>query len=146
MEKKSSSTLKLPQNVQKNGKAATINQMAIYKVAEACFDAHVDKIRAAYMARRDAMLEALARHMPEGVEWTRPEGGMFIWLTLPRGMDGADLLARAIEQKNLAFVPGRAFHADGSGGNTLRLAFSCADAEMIEEGMKRLGALLREAG
>ena len=124
--------------------SATINQMAIHAVAEACFDAHVDRIRAAYGARRDAMLEALARHMPDGVSWTRPEGGMFIWLTLPRGMDGAALLARAIEEKNLAFVPGRAFHADGSGENTLRLAFSCADAPMIEDGMKRLGALLRD--
>ena len=123
--------------------SATINQMAIHKVAEACFDTHVDKIRAAYGARRDAMLDALARHMPEGVQWTRPEGGMFIWLTLPRGMDAANLLARAIEEHNLAFVPGRAFHADGSGENTLRLAFSCADGEMIEEGMKRLGSLLR---
>lgn len=123
--------------------SATINQMAIHKVAEACFDAHVDRIRSAYKARRDAMLEALARHMPEGVHWTQPEGGMFIWLTLPRGMDGAELLARAIEEKNLAFVPGRAFHADGTGENTLRLAFSCADGAMIEDGMNRLGALLR---
>ena len=123
--------------------SATINQMAIYKVAEACFDTHVDRIRDAYKARRDAMLAALARHMPEGVEWTRPEGGMFIWLTLPRGMDAGDLLARAIEEKNLAFVPGRAFHADGTGENTLRLAFSCANGAMIEDGMNRLGALLR---
>jgi len=123
--------------------SATINQMAIHRVAEACFDAHVDKVRAAYGARRDAMLDALERHMPDGVTWTKPEGGMFVWLTLPRGVDGADLLARAIEEKNLAFVPGRAFHADGSGENTLRLSFSCADAPMIEEGMKRLGALLR---
>jgi DNA-binding transcriptional MocR family regulator len=123
--------------------SATINQMAIHKVAEDCFDAHVDKIRAAYRTRRDAMLEALARHMPEGVHWTRPEGGMFIWLTLPRGTDAADLLARAIEEQNLAFVPGRAFHADGTGENTLRLAFSCADGAMIEDGMNRLGALFR---
>ena len=122
--------------------SATANQIAIHKVAEACFDAHVNKIRAAYSARRDAMLAALVRHMPQGVHWTRPEGGMFVWLTLPRGMDAADLLARAIEEQNLAFVPGRAFHADGTGENTLRLAFSCADAAMIEEGMRRLGALL----
>jgi DNA-binding transcriptional MocR family regulator len=123
--------------------SATINQMAIHKVAEACFDTHVEKIRDAYKARCDAMLAELARHMPDGVEWTRPEGGMFIWLTLPRGMDAGDLLARAIEEKNLAFVPGRAFHADGTGENTLRLAFACADGAMIEDGMNRLGALLR---
>jgi len=123
--------------------STTINQMAIHTVAEACFHSHVETIRAAYRARRDAMLEALAHHMPEGVHWTRPEGGMFIWLTLPRGMDGADLLARAIEEHDLAFVPGRAFHADGSGENTLRLSFSCADGATIEEGMNRLGTLLR---
>lgn len=125
---------------------ATINQIAIHKVAEACFDRHVETIRAAYRARRDAMLAALSRHMPEGVDWTRPEGGMFVWVTLPEGMDGADLLARAIEDYDLAFVPGRAFHADGSGANTLRLSFSCADEATIEEGMKRLGQLLRSAG
>lgn len=82
--------------------------------------------------------------MPEGVHWTRPEGGMFIWLTLPRGLDGADLLARAIEDQSLAFVPGRVFHADGTGEHTLRLAFSCADEAMIEEGMRRLGVVLRD--
>lgn len=126
--------------------SATINQIAIHKVAEACFDPHVETVRAAYRARRDAMLAALAHHMPEGVGWTRPEGGMFVWVTLPEGMDGADLLARAIEEYDLAFVPGRAFHADGSGANTLRLSFSCADEAMIEEGMKRLGQLLRSMG
>ena len=123
--------------------SATINQMAIYKVAEACFDAHVDKIRAAYMARRDAMLEALARHMPEGVEWTRPEGGMFIWLNLLPGSDGAQLLARALETVKVAFVPGQAFHPDGSGANTIRLSFSNSDEATIAEGIARLGAVLR---
>jgi len=123
--------------------SATINQMVIHKVAETCFDTHVDTIRGAYRSRRDAMLEALERYMPDGVSWTRPEGGMFVWVTLPKGMDAADLLARAIPDYDLAFVPGRAFHADGSGGNTLRLSFSCADAAMIDEGMKRLGQLVR---
>lgn len=123
--------------------SATINQMVIHKVAETCFDTHIDTIRSAYRSRRDAMLEALARYMPDGVSWTRPEGGMFVWVTLPKGMEAADLLARAIPEHDLAFVPGRAFHADGSGGNTLRLSFSCADAAMIDEGMKRLGQLVR---
>ncbi len=123
----------------------TINQMVVHQVAEAQFDNHVATIKAAYHARRDVMLAALEQHMPKGVEWTRPDGGMFIWLTLPKELDGADLLARSLESQRVAFVPGRAFHADGSGGNTLRLSFSCADAEMITEGMRRLGLLIQEA-
>jgi hypothetical protein len=89
------------------------------------------------------MLDALAITMPAGVEWSRPQGGMFVWVTLPKGLDGADLLARAIRDYRIAFVPGRAFHADGSGENTLRLSFSCASFEMIDEGISRLGDLVR---
>ena len=122
--------------------SATLNQIVTDRVARTCFAPHVATIRAAYKARRDAMLAALARHMPDGVTWTRPEGGMFIWVTLPKGMDGATLLARAIETERVAFVPGRAFYADGSNGNTLRLSFSCADATTIDEGIARLGRLI----
>ncbi|MGJ7040057.1 DNA-binding transcriptional MocR family regulator [Shinella sp. BE166] len=122
--------------------SSTINQMAIAHVAERGFDAQVEKIRAAYSVRRNAMLAALQKYMPEGVSWTKPEGGMFVWVTLPAGMDGAALLARSIETEKVAFVPGQAFHADGSGANTLRLSFSCADAATIEEGISRLGRLL----
>ncbi|MFC0282236.1 PLP-dependent aminotransferase family protein [Camelimonas abortus] len=126
--------------------SSTINQMAIAHVASRIFDAQVEKIRGVYRGRRDAMLEALARHMPDSVTWSRPEGGMFIWLNLPEGMDGAQLLARAVETEKVAFVPGQAFHADGTGANTLRLSFSCADPATIAEGMLRLGRLLRAAG
>ena len=122
--------------------SSTINQIAVAHVAARGFDAQVAKIRAAYSRRRDAMLAALERHMPEGVTWTRPEGGMFVWVTLPAGHDGAELLARAIRTEKVAFVPGQAFHADGSGVNTLRLSFSCADEATIEEGIARLGRLL----
>ena len=123
--------------------SSTANQIVTHKVASTIFDAHVAKLRATYMARRDHLLAALAREMPEGVEWTRPEGGMFIWLTLPAGMDGADLLAQSLKTERVAFVPGRAFFADGSNGNTLRLSFSCANEAAIDEGMKRLGRLIR---
>ncbi len=123
--------------------SATINQMAVHQVAQNCFEAHVQKLRMVYSARRDAMLDALAAHMPDGVEWTRPEGGMFIWLTLPKGMDGADLLARSLETVRLAFVPGRAFFPDGSGANTIRLSFSNSDEDTIREGIRRLGEVLR---
>lgn len=123
----------------------TINQMAIHSVAEACFDDHVAKLRVAYSARRDAMLTALAENMPDGVDWTRPEGGMFVWITLPKGMDGAELLDRAIREERVAFVPGGAFFADRSGTNTIRLSFSNSDEAAIAEGVSRLGAVLRRA-
>ncbi|MCB1390219.1 MAG: PLP-dependent aminotransferase family protein [Rhodobacteraceae bacterium] len=121
----------------------TLNQIATDHVARAIFAEHTAMLRRVYGERRDAMLAALARHMPKGVRWTKPEGGMFVWLTLPQGMDGAQLLAQSLRTEKVAFVPGRAFFADGSNGNTLRLAFSCADAATIEEGMTRLGRLLR---
>lgn len=90
------------------------------------------------------MLDQLAQHMPSSVRWSKPEGGMFVWLTLPTHLDGAELLARAIKTKKVAFVPGRAFFADGSGGNTIRLNFSKPDEATIREGITRLGALLKE--
>ncbi len=123
--------------------SSTINQMAICTVAERGFDAQVAKIHRVYRHRRDAMLAALERYMPADVSWTKPEGGMFVWVTLPKGTDGAALLAKSIETAKVAFVPGRAFFADGSGENTLRLSFSCANDEMIDEGIRRLGALIR---
>lgn len=122
--------------------SSTINQMAIAEVAAAGFGQQVDKIRAAYASRRDAMLKALEKYMPKGVSWTRPEGGMFIWLTLPEGMDGAALLAASIRTEKVAFVPGKAFFADGSGANTFRVSFSCADEQMIDTGISRLGRLI----
>jgi DNA-binding transcriptional MocR family regulator len=122
--------------------SSTINQIAIEHVASRGFDKQVSKIKEAYSARRDAILKALDKYMPAGVIWTKPEGGMFIWMTLPEGMDGASLLAKSIATEKVAFVPGKAFFADGSGANTLRMSYSCANEEMIEEGMKRLGRLI----
>lgn len=122
--------------------SSSINQIAITHVAERHFDDQVAKIKAAYSARRDAMLAALAAHMPAGTSWTEPQGGMFIWVTLPEGLDGTELLARSVETEKVAFVPGQAFFADRSGTNTLRLSFSCANEAMIAEGIKRLGRLI----
>ena len=123
--------------------SSSLSQIATHMVARDLFDAHVATLRSTYNARRLRMLAALDREMPEGVRYTRPEGGMFVWLTLPEGMDGAQLLARAIAEERVAFVPGGAFHADGSNRNTLRLSFSCASEAQIDEGIKRLGRLLR---
>jgi DNA-binding transcriptional MocR family regulator len=122
----------------------TINQMAMHHVAENAFAEQVTKIRKAYHQRRDLMLAALERHMPPGVTWTKPEGGMFVWLTLPEGMDGAALLARSIETARVAFVPGKAFHADGSGANTIRMSFSLADEKSTDQGIARLAKVIRD--
>ena len=125
--------------------SATLNQIVVASVAEQHFDSHIDTIRSAYRARRDAMLEALQAHMPEGVSWTKPEGGMFIWVTLPDTLDGADLLKQSLESERVAFVPGHAFFADGSGRNTLRLSYSTSTEGKIAEGIERLGQLITRA-
>ncbi|EJJ28980.1 aminotransferase-like domain-containing protein [Rhizobium sp. CF142] len=122
--------------------SSTINQMAISEVAERGFDAQVAKVRAVYSQRRNSMLAALEKYMPAGTSWTKPEGGMFIWVTLPEGMDGAKLLTKSLEGAKVAFVPGQAFFADGSGANTFRVSFSCANDQMIDEGISRLGRLI----
>lgn len=120
----------------------SLGQMIIHRVAAADYGALVARNNAAYASRRSAMLAALERHMQPGVSWTRPHGGMFVWVTLPAGMDGAQLLQRAIAEEKLAFVPGAAFHADGTGANTIRLAYSLQPEPVIEEGMARLGRLI----
>ncbi|MBB3952661.1 PLP-dependent aminotransferase family protein [Aureimonas jatrophae] len=120
----------------------SINQMAILDVAERSYDTQVERLKTAYGARRDALLAALEAHMPAGVTWSRPEGGMFVWVTLPDGVDAAALLARSVSEARVAFVPGGAFHADGSGTNTMRLSFTLADERAVRDGIPRLGALL----
>jgi 2-aminoadipate transaminase len=85
------------------------------------------------------MLEAMERHFPAGVRWTRPKGGLFLWVILPDGTDCMQLLKAAVAEK-VAFIPGSAFYPDGGGGrNTLRLTFATASPAMIEEGIRRLG-------
>ncbi len=91
----------------------------------------------------DHKLAALVGEMPDSVTWTRPEGGVFIRATPPPALDDADRLVRSLRTERVAFVPGRAFFADRANGNTLRLSFSCADTAAIDEGVMRLGRLLR---
>jgi len=118
------------------------NQMIAHEIASTVMESHTAKIRAAYKERRDAMLAALAHYMPQGVSWTKPEGGMFVWMTLPERIDGAELLQQAIERVRVAFVPGYAFFPDRSGRNTIRLNFSLNEPPLIEEGIKRLAWLI----
>jgi 2-aminoadipate transaminase len=96
-----------------------------------------------YRRRRDVMLDALAEHFPREAEWTHPEGGLFIWATLPDYIDTTDLLARALDEQ-VAFVPGRAAFLDGRGGSSMRLNFSGVDEPLIREGIRRLGEIVRE--
>lgn len=123
---------------------AAINQMVMHRLAVDGYEAQVIRNIGHYRGRRDAMLTALAEHMPKGVSWTKPQGGLFVWVTLPEGLDGARLLERAVADVNVAFVPGGAFFADGSGRNTIRLSFSAANEERIAEGISRLGKLITE--
>ncbi len=124
---------------------SSLNQIALHRVASKGFDEPVAKLRETYSGRRDHMLAAMEREMPEGVTWTRPEGGMFVWVTLPTEIDGAALLAQALKSEKVAFVPGRAFFADGSNGNTIRLSFSCARPAQIDDGIARIGRAIRAA-
>jgi 2-aminoadipate transaminase len=96
-----------------------------------------------YRSRRDAMLDALERHFPAQAEWTRPEGGLFVWATLPDYIDTTDLLAKALRE-NVAFVPGRAAYADGRGGSSMRLNFSASSEEELREGVRRIGRVVAE--
>jgi 2-aminoadipate transaminase len=96
-----------------------------------------------YRRRRDVMLDALAEHLPREAEWTRPQGGLFIWATLPGYIDTTDLLARALDDR-VAFVPGRAAFVDGRGGSSMRLNFSCVGEDEIREGVSRIGEVVRE--
>ncbi len=123
---------------------ATFNQMLAYEVARGGFlDRHIREIRRIYDERRRAMLAALARHFPDDVRWTRPSGGLFLWVTLPPGIDSAELLERALEER-VAFIPGAPFYAGGGGAGSLRLNFSYCTPQKIEEGVARLGRLLRK--
>jgi 2-aminoadipate transaminase len=117
-------------------------QMVAYEMIKDGFlKGHVRKIRQVYQERRDIMLRAMAQHFPPGIHWTKPGGGLFLWVTLPEWMDAADLLLEAIDNK-VAFVPGISFFPDGGGKNTLRLNFSNAQPEQIEIGIARLGEVL----
>ncbi|NTU81784.1 MAG: PLP-dependent aminotransferase family protein [Chloroflexales bacterium] len=117
--------------------------VAYYACRDGLLDQHIPRIRALYGERRDAMLAALAgeRAMPAGTRWTRPGGGMFLWLTLPEQIEAEALLERALAQK-VAFVPGHQFHPGGGGANTMRLNFSHSGPAQIVEGVRRLGAAL----
>ena len=99
------------------------------------------RIRPYYRGKRDAMLEALSAAMPAGVSWTRPGGGLFVWLSLPPELDAEKLLEAAVEE-GVAYVAGGPFHVDDSGSNTMRLTFAREDVPTIREGIARLARVV----
>jgi 2-aminoadipate transaminase len=122
---------------------STFCQMVAHEVARQGFlDRHVRDVRQVYGERRDAMLAALARHFPEGVTWTRPQGGLFLWVSLPPPLDSGRVFEAALREK-VAFVPGASFFPRGGGERTLRLNFSYCRPAVIEEGIARLGSVVR---
>lgn len=122
---------------------STFNQMVAYEVGHGGFlDKHVLTIRKIYKERRDTMLDALEEHMPQGVKWTHPQGGLFLWATLPHGLDSTEILKDAIKQK-VAYVPGDSFHPNGGGKDTIRFNFSYCKPDLINEGIFRLGGVLK---
>jgi 2-aminoadipate transaminase len=134
-------------NIGKQGADLCSSSMTQHFVA-AYFDAgpwekYLRSLTEIYQRRRDVMLDALAEHFPRESEWTHPEGGLFIWATLPEYIDTTDLLARALSA-NVAFVPGRAAYVDGRGGSSMRLNFSGVGEDEIREGIRRIGAVVSE--
>jgi 2-aminoadipate transaminase len=123
---------------------STFNQYLAYEVANGPWmKTHIQQIRVTYKERRDVMLKALEEYMPEGVQWTRPKGGLFLWVTLPESVNTIEIFPAAVKEK-VAFVPGDSFHPLGGGENTMRLNFSCMKPELIVEGIKRLSEVIKK--
>jgi 2-aminoadipate transaminase len=121
---------------------ATLAQRAASALLERFdYDAHLTVLRRVYGERCDAMLGALDRHLPAGTRWTTPDGGLFVWAELPHGLRADDIFADALREK-VAFVPGSAFYPDAPHYETLRLNYSNRPADLIEEGIARLGRVV----
>jgi 2-aminoadipate transaminase len=121
---------------------STFNQFVAYEVAHGGFlDEHVKLIRRVYRERRDAMLAAMAESFPKGVTWTHPQGGLFLWVRFPEGLDAVDVLRESVEE-GVAFLAGAPFFTDRSNANTARFNFSNADPEKIRDGIARIGTVL----
>ncbi len=123
--------------------SSTFCQYVAYEyIAQGYLDKHIEVIKALYKKKRDIMLASLEKYFPEGTTWTKPLGGMFLWVTLPEYIDTGQMVERAIENK-VAYVIGSAFHADRNGINTMRLNFTYSSDEFIEEGIKRLADTIK---
>jgi 2-aminoadipate transaminase len=123
---------------------STFVQMVVNDICQrGILRSHVRMLRDVYRERRDVMLSAMEEHFPKGASWTHPQGGLFLWVRLPDGLDSGALLKNAVEHEKVAFVPGHAFFATGDGRNAMRLNFSNAQPDRIREGIARLGRAIR---
>ncbi|MPN04550.1 2-aminoadipate transaminase [bioreactor metagenome] len=121
----------------------TMSQIELAKFIELYdFDEHVERVRNIYRNRRDAMLNAMKEEFPASIKYTYPDGGMFTWVELPKGIDAADILKKSLECK-VAFVPGSSFYPNGGNENHFRLNYGTMSEDLIAEGIKRLGKVLR---
>jgi 2-aminoadipate transaminase len=118
-------------------------KIAAKYISKGLFDKNLKNTIAQYKSKRDNMLKAFREYMPEGVTWTEPEGGLFLFMNLPEHMDAQELFYKAIE-KNVAFVMGSVFHCDDTGKNTMRINFSFMSEEKATEGVKRLAEAIKE--
>ncbi|MCK4663026.1 MAG: PLP-dependent aminotransferase family protein [Bacteroidales bacterium] len=123
--------------------SSLIQKITAKYIDKGYFDSNLNKTIDQYREKRDLMLKGFREHMPDGVTWTEPEGGLFLFITLPEHLDSRELFHKAIKQ-NVAFVVGSAFHCDGSGKNTMRLNFSFVSKEKNIEGVKRLAKVIRD--
>ena len=123
---------------------AQLTQMVVHEVVKDGFlDQHIPTIRKLYGDQCQVMLDAMAEHFPSSVTWTKPEGGMFIWVTLPKSIDAMKLLDQSLAAR-VAFVPGAPFYANEPASNTLRLSFVTVPPERIREGIAILGKLIKD--
>lgn len=125
---------------------STINQMVAHRAVSEGYEQHLGVLRGAYGAKARAILAALERHMPPGVTWSQPQGGMFVWIRLPEGLDGKVLLERALIDERVAFVPGEPFFAEVPAANAIRLSYSLPTQAQIEDGVARLAGLIGRMG
>src|SRR4030095_6980640 len=103
---------------------------------------HIKRVKKAYSQRRDAMLESLEKHFPDEAKWNRPEGGMSVWIRLPDTLNSKQLLLQAVEN-GVTFISGDHFYASSSQQNMMRLSFTMAGPQAIEEAVKRLGNIMK---
>ncbi len=120
---------------------ALVQRAVLHYCTHADLEGHIRRLNAVYGRRRDTMLAAMGQNFPASLRWTRPDGGLFLWVTMPDGVSSKSILADALHH-HVAFVPGTAFYTDGGGAASMRLNFSHADPARIDEGIKRLGAVL----
>lgn len=135
--------------VGKQGTDVHTSNLSQRMVAEFCrsgrLQPHIERIRKEYGAKRNRMLDAMQSHFPQQAEWTKPDGGLFVWVTLQDGVSTTQLLEKAVNEEKVAFIPGSPFFVDGGGENTMRLNFSNAKEEEIDTGIARLGRVLQQA-